>query len=242
MAGVGERSREEFKVRLEDVRARIERAAGRVGHDAARITLVAVSKTVPVARLQEAMTCGCRVFGESRVQEAIEKMNAIAGTSEASALEWHLIGPLQTNKVNAVIGRFSLIHALDRMEVAERLDRATRARGLVQPVLLEVNVAGEATKHGFTPESLSIAVEKIGMLSGLRVLGLMAIPPAASEPEAARPYFRKVRELAGQVEARRIPGLSMSELSMGMSGDFEVAIEEGATMVRIGTALFGPRA
>lgn len=228
----------EFKLRLEEVRARIERAACRVGRDAGRVTLVAVSKTVPVGRLQEAMACGCRVFGENRVQEALAKMEALGACPE---VEWHLIGPLQTNKVNAAIGRFALIHALDRLNVAERLDRATRARGLVQPVLLEVNVAGETSKHGFTPDGLLSTVEKIATLAGLRVLGLMAIPPAAPVPEAARPYFRKVKELAAQVEARRIPGVSMAELSMGMSGDFEVAIEEGATMVRIGTALFGAR-
>jgi pyridoxal phosphate enzyme (YggS family) len=254
----------EFKLRLEEVRARIECAARRVGRDAGRITLVAVSKMVPVGRLQEAMACGCRVFGENRVQEALAKMEALAGASEAPAVpgrargpgasepipmgarapaevEWHLIGPLQSNKVNAVTGRFALIHALDRLDVAERLDRATRARGLLQPVLLEVNVAGETSKHGFAPDGLLSAAGKIATLAGLRVLGLMAIPPVAPVPEAARPYFRKVKELAAQVEARRIPGVSMAELSMGMSGDFEVAIEEGATMVRIGTALFGAR-
>jgi hypothetical protein len=237
--GVVEGSDGEFKVRLEEVRARIGRAAGRVGRDAARITLVAVSKTVPVARVQEAMACGCRVFGENRVQEGITKMEALGSCPDVA---WHLIGPLQTNKVHAVVGRFALIHAVDRVEIAERLDRATRARGLVQSVLLEVNVAGEPSKHGFTPEGLLSAAEMIGTLSGLRVLGLMAIPPPASVAEAARPHFRRVKDLAAQIEARRIPGVSMSELSMGMSADFETAIEEGATMVRIGTALFGARA
>ena len=156
-------------------------------------------------------------------------------------MEWHLIGPIQSNKAKSVVGRFSLLHAVDRLEVAERLDRAARERGTVQPLLLEVNVAGETTKHGFMPDDLGRAAERMGALAGLRLLGLMTIPPPAADPEEARPHFRRLCRLAATVEALKIPGVSMKELSMGMSGDFEVAVEEGATMVRIGTALFGPR-
>ena len=133
------------------------------------------------------------------------------------------------------------MHAVDRLEVAERLDAVACARGYVQPILLEVNVAEEATKHGFAPADLPSAAERVGELKGLRLLGLMAIPPAGNSPERARPHFRHVRRLAEQVKAKHISGVSMKELSMGMSEDFEAAIEEGATMVRIGTALFGPR-
>ncbi len=236
--GGGEREGAGFKGRLEEVVDRIARAARRAGRDPAAVKLVAVTKAVPVERLPEALACGCRTFGESRVQEALAKMEALGAYP---GIEWHLIGPLQSNKVKAAAGRFSLIQSVDRLEVAERLDAETRKRRLVQPVLLEVNVAGEGTKHGFAPEELVSAAERIGALGGLRVLGLMAIPPAAAEAEGARLHFRRVREVAAQVEARGIPGVSMKDLSMGMSGDFEVAVEEGATMVRIGTALFGPR-
>jgi len=234
----GRRAAGELKERLDAVRARIERAACRVGRDPGAVTLVAASKTVPVERLVEAVACGCRIFGENRIQEALAKIEAMR--SEAG-IEWHLIGPLQPNKVKHAVGRFSLLHAVDRLDVAERLNRAARERGITQRILLEVNVSGETTKHGFSPDGLASVAERMGTLTGLRVLGLMTLPPPAERPEDARPHFRRLRELAAQVEALGIPGVSMKELSMGMSGDFDVAIEEGATMVRIGTALFGPR-
>ena len=234
----GRRAAGELKERLDAVRARIERAACRVGRDPGAVTLVAASKTVPVERLVEAVACGCRIFGENRIQEALAKIEAMR--SEAG-IEWHLIGPLQPNKVKHAVGRFSLLHAVDRLDVAERLDRAARERGITQRILLEVNVSGETTKHGFSPDDLASVAERMETLTGLRVLGLMTLPPPAERPEDARPHFRRLRELAAQVEALGIPGVSMKELSMGMSGDFDVAIEEGATMVRIGTALFGPR-
>lgn len=234
----GRRAAGELKERLDAVRARIARAARRAGRDPGAVTLVAASKTVPVECLVEAVACGCRIFGENRVQEALAKIEAM---KEGSGVEWHLIGPLQPNKVKHAVGRFALLHAVDRLDVAERLDRVARERGMTQPVLLEVNVAGEQTKHGFSPAGLIGAAERMGALPGLRVLGLMTIPPPADKPEDSRPHFRRLRELAAQVEALGISGVSMKELSMGMSGDFDVAIEEGATMVRIGTALFGPR-
>ncbi len=234
----GRRTTGEFQERLDAVRARIERAARRAGRNPGAVRLVAASKTVSVERLVEAMACGCRIFGENRVQEALAKIEAL---KEGSGVEWHLIGPLQPNKVKHAVGRFTLLHAVDRLDVAERLDRAARERGITQAVLLEVNVSGETTKHGFSPDDLVGAVERMGTLPGLRVLGLMTMPPPADTPEEARPHFRRLRELAERVEALGRPGVSMKELSMGMSGDFEVAIEEGATMVRVGTALFGPR-
>ena len=268
-AGVnGRRTAGEFKGRLDVVRARIERAALRAGRDPDAVTLVAASKTVSAERLLEAVACGCRIFGENRVQEALGKIDAMkewmeseapaapgrargAGASETiqmgarapvgGEIEFHLIGPLQPNKVKHAIGRFSLLHAVDRLDVAERLGRAARERGITQDILLEVNVACEQTKHGFSPDELARAAEQMGSFEGIRVLGLMTIPPPADKPEDARPHFRRLHELAVQVEAMRIPRISMKELSMGMSGDFDVAIEEGATMVRIGTALFGPR-
>ncbi|MEK9172333.1 MAG: YggS family pyridoxal phosphate-dependent enzyme [Nitrospirota bacterium] len=234
----GRRAAGEFQERLDAVLARIERAARRAGRDPGAVTLVAASKTVPVERVLEAVACGCRIFGENRVQEALGKIEALKG---CGGIEFHLIGPLQPNKVKHAIGRFALLHAVDRLEVAERLDRAARERGITQCVLLEVNVSGETTKHGFSPADLAGTVERMGAFAGVRVLGLMTIPPPADKPEDARPHFRRLRELAAQVEALGIPGVLMKELSMGMSGDFDVAIEEGATMVRVGTALFGPR-
>lgn len=234
----GRQAAGEFKERLDAVLARIGRAARRVGRDPGAVTLVAASKAVPVERLLEAVACGCRIFGENRVQETLAKIEAM---KECGDIQWHLIGPLQPNKVKHAVGRFALLHAVDRLEVAERLDRAARERGITQPVLLEVNVSGETTKHGFSPGDLAGAAGRMGALPGIRVLGLMTIPPPEDKPEDARPHFRRLRELAVQVEALGIPGVSMKELSMGMSGDFDVAIEEGATMVRVGTALFGPR-
>src|SRR5256885_9008403 len=220
---------DDFKSRLDAGRARIERAARRAGRDPGGVALVAVSKSVPVERLREAAACGCRVFGENRVQEALAKMEVLGGRAPAG-IEWHLIGPLQTNKIKAAVGRFALLHAVDRLEVAERLDRAARERGLTQAILLEVNVAGEKTKHGFSPDEVVRVTERMGALKGIRVLGLMAIPPAAGAPEEARPHFRRLRMLAAEVQALKIPGVAMRELSMGMSGDFDVAVGGGGTV------------
>src|SRR5436309_14864193 len=245
---------DDFKSRLDAVRARIERAARRAGRDPGGAALVAVSKSVPVERLGEATACGCRVFGENRVQEALAKMEVLGdcsrqtGKSEAPAapgrargagasepipmgarapdkIVWHLIGPLQTNKIKAAVGRFALLHAVDRLEVAERLDRMARERGLTQAILLEVNVAGEKTKHGFSPDELVRLIERMGGFQGIRVLGLMAIPPVVEAPEEARPFFRRLRRSAAQVPPRRIPGVTMRDLAMGMSGAFEAAVE-----------------
>jgi pyridoxal phosphate enzyme (YggS family) len=226
-----------FKERYHKVRERITRASCRAGRDPAGVKLIAATKGIPVEALREAAGQKCTVFGENRVQEALAKMDALR---EEEQLEWHLIGPLQSNKVASAVGRFSLIHSIDRLEVAERLDRLARERGVVQPILLEVNIAGERTKHGFEPGDLIAVAERMGHLTGLQLIGLMAIPPAGL-PEEARPHFRLLRELALRIERRGIAGVRMRELSMGMSADFETAIEEGATMVRIGAALFGPR-
>src|SRR3989475_3829152 len=164
----------------------------------------------------------------------------VLGARAPAGIDWHLIGPLQTNKIKAAVGRLALVHAGDRLEVAEVLDRAARERGLTQAILLEVNVAGEKTKHGFSPDELVRLIERMGAFQGLRVLGLMAVPPAAGAPEEARPYFRRLRMLAAEVQARRIPGVTMRELSMGMSGDFEVAVGGSAHPGRTGDGPVGP--
>lgn len=227
-----------FKDRLEGIRERIERAARLAGRNPVEIRLIAATKTVCVERLREATACGCRIFGENRVQEAVAKMEALPGTA---GVEWHFLGALQGNKIKSVIGRFALLHALDRVDVAERLEKALRERDLLQPVLLQVNISGEPSKHGFSPDKVMEAAFELANFKNLLVRGLMTIPPPASSSEHSRPYFRHLKRLAVQLESEKIPGIAMTELSMGMSGDFECAIEEGATMVRIGSALFGPR-
>lgn len=233
-----EKGPEYFKDRLEQVRERVDRAARSAGRDPHEIQLIAATKTVSVERLREAMVYGCRSFGENRVQEAIAKMDALIGTP---GVEWHLLGPLQSNKIKSIIGRFALLHAIDQVDVAGRLEKALRERNLLQAVLLQVNVSGEPSKHGFAPNALTEAALELANFKNLRVRGLMTIPPAGASSDQSRLYFRRLKTLAMQLENERIPGIAMKELSMGMSGDFECAIEEGATMVRVGRALFGPR-
>jgi pyridoxal phosphate enzyme (YggS family) len=220
---------------MDDIRANIERvgerfagAAQRGGRRAEDVLLIAVSKTVDVERIQQAVAGGIRALGENRVQEAKEKV-AVLGRP----VPWHLIGHLQTNKVKDALELFDVIHSIDRLEVARACDRRAGATGRVVEALIEVNVAGEASKGGFAPGEVTAALEAVAKLDHLRIKGLMAIPPAVERPEDARPWFRELRALAERH--------GLKELSMGMSADFEVAIEEGATMVRVGTAIFGAR-
>ncbi len=213
---------------VERVRERIARAAERAGRRPADVLLIGVSKTVEVERIRAAVAAGVTALGENRVQEAKAKVDELGRPAA-----WHLIGHLQTNKVKDALELFDVIHSVDRLELARELDRRAAARDKVVDVLLQVNVAAEASKGGVGPEAVGEALDAIGKLAHLRVRGLMTIPPEAERPEDARPWFRRLRELA---ERHGLP-----ELSMGMSGDFEVAVEEGATMVRVGTAIFGPR-
>ncbi|HEV2851436.1 MAG TPA: YggS family pyridoxal phosphate-dependent enzyme [Thermoanaerobaculia bacterium] len=222
--------------RLSRINARVEEACRRAGRPAGGVILVGASKTQPAAVLAEAWQAGLRVFGENRVQEALAKSPGLP-----AEIEWHLIGPLQTNKVRAALDLFRTIHSIDRVRIAEALDREAGARGLTVTGFLEINLGGEESKHGFPPESLAEVVRPLLDLRHLRIAGLMAIPPQGDSPEDSRPWFRRLRELrdelAGRPEWTGFPGW----LSMGMSDDFEVAVEEGATHVRVGTALFGPR-
>jgi PLP dependent protein len=214
---------------LARVQERVSRAAERAGRGPEGVLLIGVSKTVDVARIRAAVTAGVTTLGENRVQEAKSK---IAELGRLAA--WHLIGHLQTNKVKDALDLFDLIHSLDRLELAREIERRAAAQGRVVDTLLQVNVAAEATKGGVPPDAVGETLDLIGKLGHVRVRGLMTIPPEVERPEESRPWFRRLRELA---ERHGLP-----ELSMGMSGDFEVAIEEGATMVRVGTAIFGPRA
>ncbi|MDE7299779.1 MAG: YggS family pyridoxal phosphate-dependent enzyme [Lachnospiraceae bacterium] len=221
---------------LSSVKQRIERAALRAGRRPQDITLIAVSKTKPAELIREAYNCGQRVFGENRVQELSEKAPALPGD-----IAWQLIGHLQTNKVRQVVGRVSLIHSLDSLRLAEELQKESEKRGLVTELLLEINIAGEESKFGFRPEEAIAAAEWIALLPALRLRGLMTVAPFTEDPEENRKYFRQMRQLAVDIKDKNIDNVSMDILSMGMTGDFEVAVEEGATMVRVGTGIFGER-
>jgi PLP dependent protein len=217
------------------VRERIGRAAARAGRSAEEIRLVAVGKRQPVERIAEAAGAGLTVFGENYVQEAEEKIRAWPG------LEWHMIGMLQGNKVKKAVSLFSWIQTIDSTRLLSDVSRRCGEAGKVMPVLFEVNLGREPGKSGILPDDLPALVEEAGALPGVRVAGLMAIPPPAETPEGSRPWFVLLRELLSACRASGPAARTMNELSMGMSHDFEAAIEEGATMVRIGTAIFGSR-
>jgi pyridoxal phosphate enzyme (YggS family) len=221
--------------RFELVRENIYAAAERAGRSPDDVELVAVSKKHPVESVSEAFQeAGQELFGESRVQEALVKIPELP-----SRLRWHFIGHLQANKVRKALPCFELIHGIDTVDIARDVDRVAAEMGLFPRVLLEVNISGEGSKHGFTPEGLERELEGLLALPRIQVEGFMTMAPLVKEAEAARPYFTKLRELrdrlAGQV------GIPLATLSMGMSGDYEVAVEEGATLVRVGSALFGGR-
>ena len=219
------------------VRERIAVAARRAGRSADEITLMAVSKTVEPTRIREAYVAGIRVFGENRVQEFAEKAGAVR---ELEGARWHLIGHLQSNKAGKAAELFSAVDSVDSARLAHRLDAAAQKE---LPALIEINVGGEQAKSGVTPGSAELAdlLRAAPELKQVRIRGLMAIPPFTEDPEGARPFFRKMRELREEIEGRKLPGVSMEVLSMGMSHDLEVAIEEGATCVRVGTSIFGER-
>ncbi len=227
--------------RVARVRERIDAAARRAGRAASDVTLVAASKTVPPEVVLSAHRAGIALFGENRVQEAEAKAAAIESAAEVGAIRWHLIGPLQRNKARRAVALFELIHSVDSVRLGETLDRLGRERGTVVEALLEVNVGGEASKAGVAPGGAAPLARALSGRDGLRIRGLMTIPPPVDDPDDARPYFRALRAVAAEIAALRLPGVAMHELSMGMTDDFETAIEEGATMIRVGRALFGPR-
>lgn len=222
--------------RLKTLEARIEAACERAGRDPGEVTLVGVSKKQPVERMQEALAAGFRVFGEAQVQEAISK-NAELKTP----CDWHLIGPLQSNKAKLAARLFSTIHSVDRHKVARLLDEEAGRMGRPTAGFIEVNLGAEPSKHGFAPAGLGDEIEPLAGYENLRIVGLMAIPPFEEDLERARSWFRKLRELRDELRERPEWDQRLGWLSMGMSHDFEVAIEEGATHVRVGTLLFGER-
>jgi pyridoxal phosphate enzyme (YggS family) len=234
LATVNNSVMEKTAIRLAQVRELVANAARKSGRTAEQIELVAVSKTHPAEKVQEAIEAGQLLFGESRVQEARAKIPLLP-----SRLRWHFIGHLQKNKIRHALPLFELFHGIDSLALGQEMERIAEEEGMRPRVLLEVNVAGEASKHGFSPDALRRDLEAALSLGRLTVEGLMTLPPFAPEAETSRQYFIALRKLRDQLEAEfdvRLP-----QLSMGMSGDFPIAIEEGATLVRVGTAIFGER-
>ena len=226
----------EIKSNLEQVRERIAAACLRAGRSPEEVTLIAVSKTKPYSDIALAIEAGQTVFGENRVQELTVKMD-----QAPEEISWHMIGHLQTNKVKAVVGRASLIHSVDSLELAGKIDKISEQKQVVTPILIEVNVADEASKFGVTPQTLEAVVRSVSTLAHVHICGLMTVAPFTEDPETNRPVFKKLKQLAVDINCKNIDNVDMSVLSMGMSGDYEVAVEEGATMVRVGTGIFGER-
>ena len=219
---------------LINIHSRIQDAAHRVGRQVSDVRLVAVSKTYPPAVIQEAWNAGQHVFGENRVQDALPKIAELPAEAE-----WHFIGHLQSNKIRKALPAFTLIHGVDNLELAQQINRIAGEMGLTANILLEINVSGEASKFGFSPTDLRQNLEDLLCLPNIRINGLMTMAPYSEDPETARPVFSKLRILRDELAAKT--GQALRELSMGMSGDFEVGIEEGATIVRIGSSIFGHR-
>ena len=220
---------------FEMIRQRIRVACGRAGRYPDSVTLLAVTKTQPPEIVIAAAELGLSLFGENKVQEAKAKIPLCPGK-----LRWHFIGHLQSNKCRDAVELFEMIQSVDSLSLAQEINKRAEQAARRMPVLMEVNVAGEASKFGYQPERLLVDLKEINLLPRLEIRGLMTVPPWSPEAEESRPHFRRLRELKERAEA--VLGVPLSHLSMGMSGDFEIAIEEGATMVRVGTALFGPRA
>lgn len=221
--------------RLEEVKERILRACERVGRDPKEVTLLGATKTVPPEVIRAFYNCGLKTFGENRAQEFLKKWEALSDLS----IDWHFIGRLQSNKVKYLIGKVSLIHSVDRESLVDEIEKRAKKAGIIQEVLIEVNVGNEETKGGVSPEDLNRLTEYVLSKEHLSLKGLMAIPPYSEDPEEVRPYFAELREMKERLE--REFDITLEHLSMGMSSDFEVAIEEGATIVRVGTLLFGER-
>ena len=221
---------------FKEVEENIREACERVGRDPAEVTLIAVSKTKPVEILQEAYDFGTRIFGENKVQEIVEKYEALP-----KDIHWHMIGHLQRNKVKYIIDKVELIHSVDSVRLAETIEKEAAKKGLTARILLEVNVAEEESKFGLKVDEVEDVIEKISEFSHIKVCGLMTIAPFVENPEENRPYFQRLRKLSVDIGAKKVDNVTMSILSMGMTNDYEVAVEEGATMVRVGTGLFGAR-
>jgi pyridoxal phosphate enzyme (YggS family) len=225
-----------IKENLSVVEQNIQKACERAGRKREEVTLIAVSKTKPVSMIEEVMAEGIVVFGENKVQELTSKYEVLPKN-----LKWHLIGHLQTNKVKYIVDKAVLIHSVDSYKLAEQIDKEAGKKGIICDILIEVNIAGEDTKFGVSAEEAYPLIFEAAKLKNLRVRGLMTIAPFVDNPEKNRELFRNLRQLKVDIKMKNIDNVTMDELSMGMTGDYEVAIEEGATMVRVGTGIFGER-
>ncbi|MGD8992045.1 MAG: YggS family pyridoxal phosphate-dependent enzyme [Desulfobacterales bacterium] len=226
-----------MKQRLHQVMERIQQASQACGRDAESVRLVAVSKTIASATVRSALEAGVTILGENYVQEAREKFKALV----QYPVSWHFIGHLQSNKAKYAVRLFDLIHSVDSLKLAQEVDRQAAKVGKIQQILVQVNISGEDTKSGIAADETMDLISDISQMNNLSVQGLMTMPPYFYQPEKVRPFFAALRKLRNEIEGCHIPNVSLPELSMGMTGDFEVAIQEGATLVRIGTAIFGER-
>jgi hypothetical protein len=226
-----------LRLRLEKIKERIRQAAEACGRKADSVRLVAVSKTVPAEIVRQALEIGVTILGENYVQEAQKKFQALVQYPAS----WHFIGHLQSNKAKYAVRLFDMIHSVDSLKLARELDKQAAKVDKIQPILVQVNISGEETKSGIAADETMALITAISQMENLSLKGLMTMPPYFYQPEKVRPFFAALRKLRDQINAQHIPNVSMGELSMGMTGDFEVAIKEGATLVRIGTAIFGER-
>lgn len=225
-----------IKEQLQEVEERICEACKKSGRDRSEVRLIAVSKTKPVEMIQEALSCGIRDFGENKPQELKEKQEQLP-----KDIRWHMIGHLQRNKVKYVVGRAAMIHSLDSLRLAQAIEEEAAKKNLIMPVLVEVNVSNEASKFGITPKDSIPFIESIAKFPHISIQGLMTIAPFVENAEENRKYFEKLRKLSVDIKGKNIDNVNVCNLSMGMTGDYQVAIEEGATMVRVGTGIFGSR-
>lgn len=227
----------ELNTRLEHVMNRIKRAALACGRDPETIRLVAVSKTIPANVVEEAIKAGVKILGENYIQEARKKIDVLS----SSPVSWHFIGHLQTNKAKYAVRLFDLVHSVDSLKLARELNKQAKKISKIQDILIQVNISMESTKSGIYEQDVPGLIKDISQLENLSIKGLMTMPPFFNEPEKVRPYFAALHQLRDQIKKESIPHVNMDDLSMGMTGDFEAAIQEGANLVRIGTAIFGER-
>lgn len=225
-----------IKENIENVERKIQVACDRSGRKREDVLLLAVSKTIDVPRIKEAVECGLTSLGENKVQEIMDKYEPMG-----EGVKWHLIGHLQTNKVKYIIDKVELIHSVDSLKLAEEISKRAKAKGITANILLEINAAGEESKFGLKPEECEEAVREISILDNIKIRGLMTVAPNVENPEENRIYFKQMKQLLVDINAKKIDNVNMDVLSMGMTGDYEVAIEEGATIVRVGTGIFGAR-
>ncbi|WP_084295079.1 YggS family pyridoxal phosphate-dependent enzyme [Caldanaerobius polysaccharolyticus] len=226
----------DVRTNIEAIKSNIQRACKKAGRDPSEVTIMAVTKTIPVERIKEAIACGIKVIGENRVQELVKKYPLIGGD-----VKWHMIGHLQVNKVKYIVDKVELIHSLDSVKLAQEIDKRAKAIGKRQNVLIEINIGGEDTKYGIKPEELGDFIKQIEGFENLCVQGLMTVAPIVTAPEDVRPYFKKMKQLYDELKDMKSRIIDARYLSMGMTSDYVVAVEEGANIVRIGTGIFGPR-